>query len=148
MHALEQQKVRARLQPLVGQKAWGVKLGQGSFITLEFGRPVEKRGVKYGEWHFWVTCCAWRLDGERAMVAGSDDPREELAEKVKQLDGRTLQALELSGPAGQTELRFDGGLTLTLFPFASDLEHYKVFIPDGQVLIVGPGSEWSEVSAS
>lgn len=42
----ERNLIEAKISPLLGHKAWGVSLGHGSFITLEFGNPV-KQVVEY-----------------------------------------------------------------------------------------------------
>ena len=60
------------IKPLEGNSARNVKLGHGSFITIDFGenRAIEistKKGIIHrfrGEWHLWTYMCAWRLDKE------------------------------------------------------------------------------------
>lgn len=34
-------KIRKILMPIFGKEAWGTELGIGSFLTIEFGRPVK-----------------------------------------------------------------------------------------------------------
>lgn len=62
--------IEAKLQGVLGKKAWGVNHGIGTFVTREFGRsvppqyPYEKT---HGEWHLWVYGGAWRLERGRKM---------------------------------------------------------------------------------
>lgn len=139
--------IEKRLAPLCGQRPWKVELGHGSFVTLDFGEKRTRDGNTRGEWHFWVYCCAWRLDEGENVVAGSGDDRAALAPKIAALTGRALQAIEVTAPAGQTVLRFEGDATLTLFPMATASEDYQVYFPDGEVLVVGPAGSWIEETA-
>jgi len=44
-------EIQAIIAPLLGQKAWDVSLGVGSFITIEFGAPlsIEETAKIHGE---------------------------------------------------------------------------------------------------
>jgi hypothetical protein len=137
---------------LLGQKAWGAELGVGSFVTIEFGsrRPATEASERpHGEWHLWVYCCAWRLETEDEVVAASEDPRQKLQAAVQRLNNRVLQAVKVERPALETTFTFDDELTLRLFPiFSKDFEHWMLYDPNGFVLTVGPGTEWSYEAAS
>ncbi len=139
--------IQAIIRPLLGQEAWGVALGEGSFITLEFGarRPTTRaRERPHGEWHLWVYCCAWRLDGNDAVIAASEDMRTTLEAAVQRLNGLALRAVDIRRPALETTLTFDNGITLQLFPvFSEDFEHWMLYTPEGKVLTIGPGTNWS-----
>ncbi|MEM8854527.1 MAG: hypothetical protein AAGD34_12570, partial [Pseudomonadota bacterium] len=65
--------LEAFVRPMVGQVAWGVAQGYGSFLTFNFGEPklmvTERRSVKSGrrrsahvrgDGHIWIYCCDWR----------------------------------------------------------------------------------------
>jgi hypothetical protein len=140
-------EIQAKMSPLFGQQAWGVALGEGSFITLEFGasRPTTRpRERQHGEWHLWVYCCAWRLDENDDVIAASEDARTKLEAAVQRLNGLTLRAVDIRSPAFETMLTFDKGITLHLFPVFSELyEHWMLYTPDGSVLTIGPGTSWS-----
>jgi hypothetical protein len=110
-------------KPLVGEPAWDVSIGQGSFITLEFGHPhirrteptakVPKRIVRVGgDWHLFVYCCDWQiLDADR-VIATSDGSKEEMNAAAKFLDGQILVKATDTGLG--TLFEFDlGGMILT-----------------------------------
>lgn len=42
-------------------KAWGARLGVGSFVTIEFGEEVKEQpsSKTHGEWHLWVYMATW-----------------------------------------------------------------------------------------
>jgi hypothetical protein len=145
-------KINRQLQGVLGQQAWGVALGVGSFITLEFGESVPPRrqgGRVHGEWHLWVCACAWRLEAKNDVMVGSDDSREKLEPAVRQLEGRTLQSIVLSPPAPDAVFTFSEGFVLRLFPFlfSDDDEHWMLFTPGSNVLTIGPAASWSYGSA-
>src|SRR4029077_11157532 len=76
---------------ILGKPCWDVKLGQGSFLMLEFGTPhlvvrepiATRKGVSAkvradlarrrvyarGEWHLWIAYCDWevRCRGKRVV---------------------------------------------------------------------------------
>ncbi|HEX8243085.1 MAG TPA: hypothetical protein VF541_06310, partial [Longimicrobium sp.] len=118
-----------------------------SFVTLEFGpreEPAGGRGRPHGAWHLWIYCAAWRLDRQGDVLAASEDPRELLAEAVRVLEGLALVAVDVRAPALETTFAFENGVALHVFPiFSRDYEHWLLYLPDGQVLVAGPGSEWS-----
>jgi hypothetical protein len=145
-------EIRQRLCPLVGKKAWGVSLGVGSFITLEFGASIPYSRIPdrfHGEWHLWVTYCVWRLEVGSKVIAGSEDPRPELKKAVQHLEGAVLRSIVLTPPALETTFVFDDAIILHLFPvYTKEFEHWLLYTPDGNVLRIGPGSSWSYTSAS
>lgn len=75
-------QIERLVRRLYGEPCWGVKPGVGSFLTLEFGKPICKcvsqssqpralprafdklwRAGKsvHGEWHLWIYCCHWEV---------------------------------------------------------------------------------------
>ena len=138
-------QIRALVLPLLGQQAWGVSLGHGSFITMEFGKQREQRGRIHGEWHLWVYGCAWRLEEPGRVLAASEDGRERLANAVPRLELLELRQFEVSPPALDTTFTFDGDVVLRLFSDYSDregMESWMLFTPDDNVLVVGAGGKW------
>lgn len=136
--------IEERVAPLVGRRAWDVKRGHGSFVTLEFGEPVEREGYTRGAWHLWVYCCGWRLDDGDEVVAAYEDDRELLAQAVTRIEGRVLERVDLTRPALESVWWFEGGLALRVFPITTrEYEHWMLYQPDGDVLTVGPGTSWS-----
>ena len=146
------QEIEAKLEPLIGQAAWGVSLGVGSFVTLEFGAlvpPHDGEGVPHGQWHLWIYCSAWRIDEGNEVLTGSEDSREKLEAAVRRMDGLVLQHVGVSPPALETSFNFDQGISLRVFPiFSEGFEHWMLYTPDGNVLTVGPGTSWTYESAS
>jgi hypothetical protein len=140
----ETQALKAYFQPLLGQTAWNVALGHGSFVTMEFGEPVGNgSGAVHGTWHFWVYCCAWRIETYDDVLAYSEDSRSRLVQVLPLLEGKKLEDIEINFPNGDTLLRFEGGLVLRLMPIYSETyEHWLLYTPDG-VLVFGSGTNWS-----
>lgn len=137
-------RIRALIAPLLGRVAWDVALGYSTFITLEFGEPREVDGHTHGAWHIWVYGADWRLEEHDRILAGSSDDREKQAAAVKRLEGLALQAIDVLPPALDTVLTFDDGVTLRLFAtYSADMDHWMLFMPNGHVLTLGPGTSWS-----
>jgi hypothetical protein len=146
--------ILAKAAPILGQRPWGVALGVGSFVTMEFGATQPLRHAEerpHGAWHLWIRYPAWRLEAGDRVLAASEDPRDHLAASLQRLEGQVLRALEVVPPALDTVFAFEGGLRLRLFPMYSDAatesagegyDHWLLFTPDDHVLVVGPGSRW------
>jgi hypothetical protein len=138
------------LNPLQGLKPWNVKLGIGTFITLDFGEPQEKYGHIYGEWYLWVYGCFWRLETHETTLATAEDSRETMETQIKHMENRTLIGISVSATL-DTTLEFEDGLFLKLLPdteFLDDPEYWGLwywllFTPNGKILQVYPGSHWS-----
>lgn len=145
-------EIQKKISSLIGKKAWNVSLGEGSFITIEFGKPclsAENATKIHGEWHLWIYCCAWRLEQENEVIAASEDPRSKLEEAIKKLEGLRIQSIDLFSPAFDTLLTFEQQTFLRLFPiYSEEYEHWMLFTPDENVLTIGPGTDWSYGSAN
>ena len=147
-------EIQAKMAPLLGQKAWGASLGVGSFITLEFGVPLPRRGKHgrtHGEWHLWIYMCGWRLEKGNEVLGASEDPRPKLEAAVKGMEGLALHSVELLRPAWDTIFTFEDQVVLRTFSIYSNSEendeYWKLFAPDGNILLIGPGTRWSYESA-
>jgi hypothetical protein len=141
----DEDRIHALLAPLVGIPAWGCKLGVGSFVTLEFGpaQPATGEAI-HGTWHLWLYGCAWRLEHDQDVLAGSDDERDVMEVAINALDGLVLQEIRVRAPALDATWTFENGYQLQLFPMSAQQgEHWLIFLPDGNVLNIGPGNSWS-----
>jgi len=143
------------ISPMLNHKAWGVYLGLESFVILEFGSPIthltKKNSVVHGEWHVWVYDCAWRLEKGNEVIGGSSDPREHLTDAVKIMNDLMLQPVVLTPPSLETTFFFEQEVSLHLFPVSTqdrDADQWRLYLPDGKVLVIGPGSSWSHEDAS
>ncbi len=89
---------------MIGQAAWDVAWGHGSFVTIEFGAPVtnsEQPDKRRGTWHFWVYCCAWRLETPDDVLAYSEDDRSRLEKVLPLLEGAVLEGVEMNFAGGR-----------------------------------------------
>lgn len=136
---------------VVGNTAWGVKIGLGSFLTIEFGEPVISKSnqVTHGEWHLWLYLCSWRIEKDGFMLVGSEDPQKKMTECVKQIEGCRLISFQILPYTLDVILTFEKGLILRLFSVISeddentDSPHWILYLPGNQVVEAGPGGRWS-----
>ena len=139
-------EIQAKIDGLLGQNAWGVALGEGSFLTMEFGMPVQPAKANervHGEWHLWLYGCAWRIEeGERVLISSEDD-RSKIEEGIQRLEGCVLQSFELLTPALDAVITFEGNIVLRLFSvYTEDMDSWLLFTPE-KVITVGPAGQWS-----
>lgn len=142
---MDESRLRELLVALVGQKAWGANLGIGSFLRLNFG-PVAHfpDGHPRGEWFLWTYMCSWRLDANHQILVGSEDARQKIRGVIQMMNDKAVQAVELRVPSLELTVKFEGNLTLNLFPTSSeDDDHWMLWLPGSDVLTAGPGSTWA-----
>lgn len=139
-------------QNLLETKPTRVKLGHGSFITMDFGRDISevyntRSGPKtrsFGEWHFWIYMCAWRIDKARMPVAGCEDSREKIEASLSELSIRKLKKVEILNNAFDAKFIFGEDMELHLFSFyTEESEQWMLFTPENKTFTAGPGIQWS-----
>jgi len=138
------------IKPLPGQAAWNVKLGIGSFLTMEFGKSISISAEdKRGEWYLWIYCAGWYLENPNGVFIGSEDSRDIIRKEIQVLEGRKLEDILISAVAFETKFVFNDGIILHTFPlsFFDDCESWKLFTPEKKVLLINPNGEWSYVLA-
>lgn len=132
--------------PLIGRAPWAVRLGWGSFLTLEFGAKVAAPSQKheYGEWYLWIYMAGWRVEDSTGVILACEDDRAVIQDRIKILENRPLSSFEVSSVGLDTLIGFEGGVLLRLFGTASGEdehgEYWLLFTPENKVLAVGPGS--------
>ncbi|MFE9423622.1 hypothetical protein ACFYNO_11750 [Kitasatospora sp. NPDC006697] len=128
------------IAPLLGEPAWRVEQGYGSYVTMEFGPPLppDTGGFVHGRWHLWIQMAAWRLETADRVIAGSED--QGLQQALSRLEGRPLTAVTIQPPSLAAVFDFDG-LRLVTFPiYRSDPEdgefdHWLLWLGNGEVLV-------------
>jgi hypothetical protein len=138
--------IQTKLQGILGQKAWGVARGEGSFLTMEFGQPVpptQANAKTHGEWHLWLYGCAWRVEQGEQVIVGSEDDQVKIDTAIQCIEGSALQSFELMTPALDAVISFENGIVLRLFAiFTEEMDSWMLFTPD-KVITVGPAGQWS-----
>ncbi|MFJ3788783.1 hypothetical protein [Kitasatospora sp. NPDC090091] len=142
MTAVDLPETHRRIGPLLGQPAWDVRRGIGSFVTMEFGEPLppDRSGRVYGRWHLWIQMAAWRLETADRVLVGSED--QGLEEALTRLEGRPLTSVVIKPSTLETRFDFDG-LRLETFPMyrrdgeEGELDHWLLWLGTGEVLVAG-----------
>lgn len=142
--------INAIIAPLLGRPAWDVRLGIGSFITVEFGErvTVSPRDSR-GEWLLWITYAGWLLENSTGILVSSGDDRKLIRQEIVILEGRPLQVIRVSLNPPETRFVFDEGLALSTFPdgYVPDSELWNLFTPQNKVLVLYPTGRWSYTPA-
>lgn len=140
------------VKPLEGHVVSRIKLGYGSFITIDFGKNrvlkyATKHGIKQrerGEWRIWIYMCAWRIDKNQKPFLGSEDDfsREVFQEKLSEIKGKKLLSFDILNTAFDSQIKFESDFAINLFSFGTQKEQWILFRPEKKVLTVGPGDRW------
>jgi hypothetical protein len=144
--------IQSKIAPLLGQPSWEVFSGVGSFLGFDFGKRiqtrVQPRPMFRGEWHLWIRDCNWQLAHQNRVRITAEDDRQKIREEIKYLKGLAIQSVTIDSVTLQTVFCFEEGWTLRLFAEPEDCEFFWLFMPDGNVLHLGPGAAWASVKAS
>ena len=139
------------ISPVVGQNAWGVKLGYGSFITANFGSLIDLGdNISSGEWHLWVRHAYWRLEKENQVLVASEDDRENIEKYVSVISGLKLDTFEINPSTLETIFSFSEGVKVVITPTSylqDKYDYWLFFTATGNVLTIGPGIKFSYENA-
>lgn len=150
--------IKNLFKQLINQPVRNVELGHGSFITMGFGKDLQKEIILKKkkevhirpEWYLWVYMCFWDLETADELLATNDDDREIIKEALKHLENKKLLKLEVLNDTYDMKLEFEGGITLSLISNNSedDNEQWMLFTPDDKVLVAGPNEKISYQDSS
>jgi hypothetical protein len=148
---MEYNLIAETVSKLIGKAPWDVRLGEGSFLTMEFGKPEANptSHVTHGEWHLWLYMCMWRIETQEAVLAGSEDDRSRIKKLLENLAFKTIEDIRVARPSLDLSIEFTSGVKL--FTFADTTrseEQWKLFTPDGNVLIAYGGGAFHCVGAN
>ena len=126
---------------LIGLEAWGAAVGHGSFVTMNFGRPLDDDPLT-GEFFLWLYCCSWRIERGDSVVAVCEDDRERMQAGVSLLNGQRLLRIDVDAVSLSATFWFSTDIVLRTFSiYSTEVEHWMMRLPDGQWITAGPG--WS-----
>lgn len=133
---------------IVQMKPTRVKLGFGSFVTIDFGRDIPeevktRQGTQiryHGEWHVWIYQCAWQIDQNGMMLVHSESPKAAIESVLFNLANKTFTSFSLLNDFFDAELKFED-MMFRLF-HTKDGEQWMLFTPENKTFVAGPGSQW------
>lgn len=131
-------------KPIQGQRPWRVRLGVGSFLTLEFGPKVRANGHEHGTWHLWIYMSNWVLTHCGRQLVNSDSARHPISAAVRRLEREEFAGAQFDSKNSTSTFSFgDFRLVVTPADYLDQPddrdEHWMFFMPPNLVLTVGPG---------
>lgn len=147
MDKTEINKIKELISPIIGLRAWGISLGQGSFITIEFGealQPDKKTGIQHGQWHLWIYNSSWRIENENNVLVGSEDSREKIKNEIKKLENLPLKNIDFLLPSMDTTFEFENSIKIRAIPliFHEDYDYWILYMPNDKTLSLHSGPSW------
>jgi hypothetical protein len=137
--------MRDGVRALIGLECWGAVAGDGTALSLDFGRKFPKDRptpnfhlppvVRENEPEFslFMRGTPWRVQTATGVVVGwmDDDPKDGPIDRtLERLVGSRVVRADLTAPAFDLMLEFDNGLTLAIFADGSprsDDDDYVLF---------------------
>lgn len=124
------------IKNLLGKTPWGVRVGMGSALTMEFGHkdPRQSSVSIHGELHLWLYLCSWRIETGKKILIGSEDERARLKKVINGFKWSEITGVNLKRPSLDLELQFKNRSALRTFSVNSsdDLEsdQWILFTPE------------------
>jgi len=134
-------EVETLFRGLVGQMAWGAKVGWGSFVTVEFGPKRLQNHHYHGDWHLWLYQCDWSLKSATHEMANSESKRGVMQTAIDNLNGREFLKISFDRQHMVTRFVFRGDLCLACQPYGDsepNEEAWMLFMPNKQVASLVP----------
>lgn len=134
--------LHADLDGAFGLPAWGSRLRVGTSMALNFGQPLPDK-TQRGQWRLSIRYAAWRIETPDAVLAGSEDTREEMERAIAMLDGKVLIDADIDLPSLSATFFFADSTRLRTFCHSRDDDHWVLFRPDGKARVIGPNYSWT-----
>jgi hypothetical protein len=153
------------LKHMVGQPCWSAQTsGIGSLFSLQIGQKKQRdqpmahpdfkisteEGIYRGEFILYVEDCPWRIEtSEKILTTWLDDNIQDGAMNkiIQQFVGRKIGQVDVSYPGMDLTLRFEGELTLRLFPDQIDADegdNYSLTSPEKTYIIAAQSTLYAE----
>jgi len=140
---LDADDVTWALQALVGVRLWSARIGDESQLRLDLGgRAISSTGDVTGEFQLWVHGGSWMVRRDDDVLAVSDGARDVMEPAAQALRGLAVTAIGLSVDGRALRVGLDGATTLVVVPSPElelALERWTLVLPDGFVILAGPG---------
>ena len=134
--------VAAAVGSLVGLPVTKARIGWGTFVTIDFGELRQSPVGDYiGDFHLWVYGGMWAIIQDGVVTATADDSRLVMEQAVTAIEGAKSIAASVGEDGRRLQLDFaPGPLRLIVEPCnEDDMEDWKLYLPSGSVIVVGPG---------
>jgi hypothetical protein len=128
---------------LVGQTAWSVQLGWGSFLTVEFGTAIEEDGETHGEWHLWLRMCDWRVETPTEVRCCSGDDPDYIRGRLGDGYWGEVRQISVEEPGLDLEVVFSSGHVVRAFISSStEDDQWMLYTPNKMTLIAHGGGRY------
>ena len=151
-------KLEGLFSQFLGKPARNVKLGHGSFITIDFGKNLtlketikgKERTYTQGEWHLWIIMSAWRLDVNGVPLITCESSREKIDIELKKIENKKLINFQILNPAFDADLIYENEIILHLFSWSieKDSKQWMLFTPERKIFTAGPSQNWTFKASS
>jgi hypothetical protein len=126
------------VRTLIRQRPWRLKLGVGSFVTIEFGKPEANPSglVRHGEWHLWLYMCNWKLKRTGKALADSQGDRTSIESVFQNLELGSVKEVRIPRSSVDLQIEFDSGVNLwtTSTSKRDKVEQWMLFTPERKCL--------------
>jgi hypothetical protein len=134
----ERMSVQELFHPIIGEIAWCVARGHGSFLRLEFGQPhlsvrepiaagaeasskvrrelARRKVFVLGDFTLWLEYGDWSLHTTAGALDSNMSPSRLRDQCLRDLEGQKLLSVEKTGDDNSLLLTFDLGATLVIKP--------------------------------
>jgi len=133
------------IQPLIGTRVSRPEKIYGTEITLELGNLTTEQRNRFtfyeGEYGIYPYC-HWRIENDHKVLFGSSCDETVIIQKLAELSGVTVTAIELYGKVPELKVSFSNGLCLKSMALLSGNPKWNIRLNKETILFYDSGKLW------
>ena len=135
------------LRALIGLEAWGARIGDGGYLSIEFGpeNKIERSRFPRGEFSIWIPGAPWRIEFDGSILVGSGQEDLETT-KVNFINGDRIEDIKIDELSLIVDIEWRSGRTLQVFCENIDSSTIEFFLPNCVYSLESDGSLACEIS--
>lgn len=146
------ERLRQKINPLLGQLCWQARLSYGDELCLEIGQKIPYdspllQGALKGEWQFGSRGTDWQLIQNNQVIATSALESEDILPYLKLIQETKITKFDINYSDLVLVIEFNNKYQLKVIPDLTDTEYqdiacWELFTPEHRILQVYPNYTW------
>lgn len=152
MRTVESIDILPIITGLIGQTCCRKRVGRMRSLSLGFGKEIPQSNPRlidafYGEWEIGTYTATWRIVHDGAILCGSQDVVENLAELDQRLSQIEIGRIKMIETTSKFDVcvNFEGGLSIDFLGATSENDEiFHVFCPSNTYLEYSIAGGWKK----
>lgn len=139
------------IKPMLGLKCEHAGRSFGTMLLIDFGKytpyvsKISSKQMDDWEWGLNVQDARWYLEQDGTEIISNAFSEEEISEKIKVIEGKVLEDIEISDDLDSSMFIFSDGVVLAVFPKPNKSEQWTLKTPGEKYLTMYSDLTWDYV---